>query len=229
MFKRLFQSPRSRRSEQIAHVLTEHAVRPITAPSFEDQSAFVRAYAVALGIFIPQYTVAAAFPEKVYPPWDDVVWRKTDDVFLDLAATLAWRACLAAFNDLSETFEAEDVEPARQTLMGVCGTVFSPSDRAERLMRQYDTFERDVESRQIFLEHGFVLVDGYLPNMKHLEIHAWMVNEILGEPPLSNRDGDPAHIFGLSMYLAQLETNFVRAFKARALDLMRRHIAAGKP
>lgn len=36
--------------------------------------------------------------------------------------------------------------------------------------------------------------------MKHLEIRAWMVNEALGEPPLSLRTTDPAHISGLTMY-----------------------------
>ncbi len=65
--------------------------------------------------------------------------------------------------------------------------------------------------------------------MKHLEIQAWMVNEALGEPPLSLRTTDPAHIFGLTMDLAEIEIQFVSMFKTRAADLMQKHLAAGKP
>ena len=56
-----------------------------------------------------------------------------------------------------------------------------------------------------------------------------MVNEALGEPPLSLRTTDPAHIFGLTRYEAEIEIQFVSMFKTRAADLMQKHLAAGKP
>jgi len=228
-FKKLFQSSQARRSEKIAEMLTEIAVSPIATPAFEEESAFFRAYAVALGIFIPQYTVACASPGVAYPSWKEAIWQKPDEAFQDLATVLAWRSCLSAFGDIDNLFEEEDKESARSTLMSVAGAVFPVSSKAERLIQHYSMFERDPTARGEFFQHGYALSEAYLTQMTHLEIHAWMVNESLREAPLSNLNGDPAHVFGLQMYLAEMENLFSKEFKAHAIDLMRKHISAGRP
>ncbi len=229
MFKRLLKTPQKRRRGEIVKLLTEIAVTPIAKPAFENQNAFTRSYAVALGLVIPTYTVAAAFPQDVFPRWEVTVYKKSDQVFINLASILAWRACLAAFSDLDKIFEPERIEAARHSLMGIAGTVLPTSERADQLMRRYDQLERDVSARRELFDAGYVLNESYLAHVGHLEIHAWMVNETLDEAPLSHYLDDPINVIALQMYLANLEIEFVPAFKEKALELVGKHLAAGRP
>jgi len=229
MFRNVFGSPKKKKAESVFQQLTSIAVEPVSDPRFERSEALVRAYMVALGITIPQHVVAAAFPESVFPKWDDRVWRNDFSTFLDLAAILSWRQCLAAFSDLNAILEPEDIERGCQALMAVAGTVFPVSDRADTLMRRYYLFESSPEARrELFVGTPLsdISIEG-LQNTKHLEIHGWMINETLGQPPLYQND--PAEFFALNLYLADVELASTSYFKQRALDIFSKHISAGRP
>jgi hypothetical protein len=227
MLGRLFGSPKKRRAEEVMKSLTAKAVEHVSEPSFERNNAFIRAYAVALGITIPEHVTSAAFPGKLYPKWDDVVWRKPDSIFDDLAALLAWRQCLAAFSDVEDIFKPERQKWAKETLMRVCGNTFSYSERAERLTHRYHAFLTDRTARQELLDKQYIgPIDFEEPSQ--ILIHAWMVNEALEEPDLNLRE-DSAAIYGLIFYLSDLETNATIYFKNRARDIFEKHLAAGRP
>lgn len=229
MFGNLFASSKQKKADAVLQQLTSIAVQPVSDPRFEQSNALIRAYMVALGITVPQHVVSAAFPESVFPRWDDSVWRKDLSVFLDLAAMLAWRQCLAAFADLTAILEPSSVEAGRQDLMRVAGTMFPVSDRADALIQRYYLFETNPDSRKQLFEATPLSDIGPegLRNMKHLEIHAWMVNEALDQPPLYQND--PAEFFALNLYLADIELANTTYFKERAKDLLSKHIAAGRP
>ncbi|HEY1882383.1 MAG TPA: hypothetical protein VGG51_05020 [Candidatus Cybelea sp.] len=216
--------------EQIMQRLSAIAVNPASHPSFTQRNAFVRAYTVALGITVPEHVARAAFPGDAYPPWRGSVCRKDFAIFLDLAAVLAWRQCLGAFNDLGGIFDDEHIEAGRESLMAIAGEVFPVSDRAAILMRRYDRYESDDNATREFFA-GTPLADvgtAERPaHLTHLEIHAWMVNETLGEPALYL--SPPFDTFKLTDYLANLETAATLYFKERALDLLGKHLDAGLP
>jgi hypothetical protein len=230
LFGRAFGSAKVQRPEEVLQRLSEIAVQPVSAPSFEKNNAFVRAYIVALGITVPEHVARAAFPGETYPPWKDSVCHKEFSTFLDLAAVLAWRQCLAAFNDLDSILAAEHVEAGRQSLMAIAGGVFPVSDRAASLMERYGRYESDDDATREFFK-GTPIADigtGDRPaHLTHFEIHAWMVNEILGEPTLYL--SPPFETLKLADYLWNVETAATLYFKERARDLLAKHLAAGRP
>jgi hypothetical protein len=229
--KRIFGgSPEKKRAEQVGDQLVDVATSAIAVPDFEKSNALIQAYAVALGVTVPEHVKKAAFPDKLFPKWDDVIWRKDFSVFLDLASVLAWRQCLGAFSDLDGILKPEHVEQGWQTLMRIAGTVYPVSDRAESLMHRYHTYERDPEATREFFKDTPLWDIGtgeHPPKLTHIEIHAWMINATLGEPSLYF--ADPADSFALTLYLAGIELAATRYFKQRALDLFSKHLAAGRP
>jgi hypothetical protein len=228
MFSRLFGSPKKRRADAIMKSLIAKAVVPVATPSFKTNSAVIRAYIVGLGITVPEHVSRAAFPDKIYPPWDDVIWRKDDSIFDDLAALLAWSQCFTTTSAFEDLFRPEEHARVHGTLMRVCKATFPRSERAARLIQRYLSFMTERSARQELVDKRYIGSKYATEEPCIVEIHAWMVNETLGQPDLDIYS-NPSAVVGLQLYLSRLDVDATGYFIKRAREIFAGHIAAGLP
>ncbi len=209
-----------RRQQEVLNSLAHIATKEAESEDFRNESAFVRAYAVALGITVPEHTTRILFADGKF---FETAWELDYARIIDLAAYLSWIQAKDAFPDLAKMARSEDEEQRlREALMIVTGNVFPAGHRATAIIRDFSEAMESEARRGDLREQGVPVSEEH----PIAGLHFRAVAQILSLP-LTMSEVEPATLMSAQLFLLGLWAEACVYFRRRAWDLFKSHVEGG--